>query len=349
MNQVTAKVTASIIGPNTGIAEGEVTACLVGPFVGFHHQALLIAAIWPEGKGNIAYGANVGSNHTSRAPDQEIFCGEGMFFGLGTNIKFPADFTQAPYSIIATGVNTSPQVVEFPFSLIHSPSQHFSDIPPFYNEIIPAWVLSDNIYVIRRNEGKYKKRNKAKRTTFELNVFRPDIIDKMITARDRLANLKNKKVVYSEKDIAGLGKNFMQEKKRQCAIEAYNFYLEYYCLSGLRDWIAQLLKQNKPDKIGSIYNTQSTDALWEHKRGLLIKQDYDKLSVKENLKRLISIFENIAEDTFKAKQKDDIRGIKTIKDYKQTYTQASQDPFILFTRQETQEAIRDINKIISTL
>jgi len=37
-------VTQSIIGPNTGIAEGEVTGSLCGPFVGFHHQALLIAA-----------------------------------------------------------------------------------------------------------------------------------------------------------------------------------------------------------------------------------------------------------------------------------------------------------------
>ena len=49
---------------------------LVGPFVAFHHQALLIAAYWPEGKGNIAYGANVGSNHTGKAPDQEIRPGE---------------------------------------------------------------------------------------------------------------------------------------------------------------------------------------------------------------------------------------------------------------------------------
>ena len=41
------KVTESILGPNSGIAEGECTASLCGPFVGFHHQALLIAAFWP--------------------------------------------------------------------------------------------------------------------------------------------------------------------------------------------------------------------------------------------------------------------------------------------------------------
>jgi hypothetical protein len=80
---------------------------------------MLIAALWPEGKGNIAAGANVGSNHTSRAPDQEFWPGEGLYVGLGVNIKYPADFTQAPYTIIATGVSTLPQKVAFPFSLIN--------------------------------------------------------------------------------------------------------------------------------------------------------------------------------------------------------------------------------------
>jgi hypothetical protein len=128
------KVAMSVIGPNTGIAEGEVTSCLVGPFVGFHHQALLIAAVWPEGKGNIGYGANVGSNHTSKAPDQEIFPGEGVFFGLGCSVKFPADFSDAPYSIIATAVPTLPQRVEFPFSLINKPSAAFPGISSSFGE-----------------------------------------------------------------------------------------------------------------------------------------------------------------------------------------------------------------------
>ena len=180
-------MTDSIVGANTGIAEGEVTACLVGPFVGFHHQALLIAAFWPEGKGNVGYGANVGSNHTSKAPDQELWPGEGTFFGLGVNIKFPSDFTKAPYSIIATAVNALPQKVTLPFSLINSPADRFEGISPAYNEIMPGWVLSDNIFTIRRNEGKYRKRNKAKRAKIEFEVFRPEIVDMMVDADMELA------------------------------------------------------------------------------------------------------------------------------------------------------------------
>ena len=104
--------------PTPGSAEGEVSASVVGPFVGFNHHALLVSACWPEGRGNVGYGANVGSNHTGRAPDQEIHPGEGTFFGLGVNVKMPANFSEAPYTIIATGVDTGPQRLRFPFSLM---------------------------------------------------------------------------------------------------------------------------------------------------------------------------------------------------------------------------------------
>jgi hypothetical protein len=132
----------SYLGPNTKIGEGEVTSSFVGPFVGFHHQSLLIAAFWPEGRGTVGHGANVGSNHTSRTPDQEIWPGEGMFFGLGCNVKFPADFSRSPYTIVATGLTTLPQKLEFPFSLISQPEEIQSGIPPAYNRIIPAWGVS---------------------------------------------------------------------------------------------------------------------------------------------------------------------------------------------------------------
>src|SRR3712207_7220929 len=49
--------------------------------------------------------AKAGSNHTSRAPDQEFRPGEGLFLGLGVNIKFPSDFRGSPYSVIACGVD----------------------------------------------------------------------------------------------------------------------------------------------------------------------------------------------------------------------------------------------------
>ncbi|MCI0703748.1 MAG: DUF4954 family protein, partial [Planctomycetia bacterium] len=112
------KVTESVIGPNSAIGGAEVTASLVGPFVGCHHQGLLIAARWPAGRGNLGYGAGVGCNHTSRAPDQEAILGEGLFIGLGARIQYPADFHRSPYSVIASGANLPPQSLAFPFSLV---------------------------------------------------------------------------------------------------------------------------------------------------------------------------------------------------------------------------------------
>ncbi|MBN2351499.1 MAG: DUF4954 family protein [Spirochaetales bacterium] len=339
------KVTASIIGPNTGIAEGEVTSCLVGPFVGFHHQSLLIAALWPEGKGNVAYGANVGSNHTSRAPDQEIFCGEGVFFGLGTSVKFPSDFSCAPYSIVATGVDTLPQKIEFPFSLIASPARAWPDISPAFNEIFPGWVLSDNIYMVRRNEEKYGKRNKAKRTAFDFTVFRPEIVDLMAAARDRLRGVKETQPVYTGKDLAGLGKNYLTEEGRRAGIAAYEFYIEYYALSGLFDRLSGIGKTGA----ASLYSQKTDDVAWEHRRAFLAREGWNGRSVKENLLRLASVLDKIAEDTFRAKAKDDERGARIVPGYDAAAAKAEADGFIRSTHAQMSEAKRKINMLVADL
>src|SRR5262249_31261788 len=172
-------------------------------FLGSHHAALLLALFGPEGKGNVSYGANAGSNHTSKAPDQEFWPGEGAFLGLGVNIKFPADLSQSPYTIVATGVTTLPQQVRFPFSLINSPSASQPGISPLYTEIFPAWLLTDNLFPIKRNEVKYRARNKARRQQFEFTVFRPEIVDLMRDACRRLAAVRTTKEVYTDIDIDG--------------------------------------------------------------------------------------------------------------------------------------------------
>eukprot|EP00124_Ichthyophonus_hoferi_P004019 Ihof_evm3s397 gene=Ihof_evmTU3s397 len=160
------KVSDSIIGPNSYVSEAECTATLCGPFVTLDHQALLIACLWPEGKGSVSYGANVGSNHTSKAPDQELWSGEGTFYGLGCCIKYPTDFSQAPYSIIGSGVITLPQKMCFPFSLIASPSDNITDLSPAFNELIPAWLLGHSIESLRIKEKRMMSTNKATRQVF---------------------------------------------------------------------------------------------------------------------------------------------------------------------------------------
>jgi hypothetical protein len=342
------KVTQSILGPNTGVAEGEVTAALCGPFVGFHHQSLLIAALWPEGKGNVGYGANVGSNHTSKAPDQEIWPGEGTFFGLGTNIKFPSNFTKAPYSIIATAVNALPQRVEFPFSLINSPADAYEGISPAYNEIMPGWVLSDNIYTVKRNEGKYMKRNKARRSAFVFEVFRPDIVDLMLEGRKRLQNVKETKKVYSDKDVKGLGKNFMLESSRVKAIEAYTFYIQFYGINGLKKKIEKTLAEKSSAAISEILTAKSDDPRWEHERSVLASEFPGK-GVKELLALLVEYQEKVATDVQVSKEKDDHRGSRIIPDYGHAHAPAASDGFVKETWEVTKKLKADVEELVKKL
>ncbi len=342
------KVTDSLLGPNTGVGEGEVTASLCGPFVGFHHQALLIAAFWPEGKGNVGYGANVGSNHTSKAPDQEIWPGEGLFFGLGTNIKFPANFTKAPYTIIASGVATLPQKVTFPFSLINTPASAYPGISPAYNEIMPGWVLSDNIFTIRRNEGKYQARNKARRSTFVFEVLRPDIVDLMLDARARLEAVSQPKELYTDKDIPGLGKNYMLERSRLKAIDTYTFYLRYYALLGLRREVARLVTGKKAPAARRLLTTRTHHTRWEHERHILT-QELPQGDVRANLELLLEYQRKIGTDVQESKRKDDLRGARVIDDYTEAHTLAEDDPFVKQTWAETKALEAEVKKLLSAL
>ncbi len=324
------KVTHSLLGPNTGVAEGEGTSALLGPFVGFHHQSLLIAALWPEGKGNVGYGANVGSNHTAKAPDQEIWPGEGTFFGLGVNIKFPSDLTRSPYTIIASAVNMLPQKVEFPFSLINTPAAVIPGVSPAYNEIMPGWVLSDNIYMVKRNEGKYQKRNKARRSQFNFEVFRPEIVDMMADARRRLSAASGQEI-YTSKDVEGLGKNTLSESSRKKAVDTYTFYIRYYALLGLK---------RELEKPGS------NPSRWTHEQKIL-KAEFPGVDNKELLKGLIQQQEKIAAQVQSSKEKDDLRGAEVIEDYTQAHKPAKEDSFVKETWGLTAKMKEEIQKLLS--
>jgi hypothetical protein len=340
------KVTDSIIGPNTGIGEGEVTASLVGPFVGFHHQALLIAAFWPEGKGNVAYGANVGSNHTGKAPDQEIWCGEGTFFGLGCNVKFPADYSHAPYSIIATGVTTLPQKVEFPFSLINSPAELIPGISPAYNEIRPGWVISENAYAIRRNETKFKKRNKARREEIVFEVLRPEVVDWMMEARRRLLGVEpDTRNVYTEKEISGLGKNFLTEPARKEGIEIYTFNIGLYALRGLFNQVRRLLSEGRSGGAEEVFEQATDDPRWEHERAIL-SDEFEFRDVPELLRELVKREKEVAGLAQISKARDDRRGVKIIEDYAHAHSPASEDPVLKAINAEVGLLEKSIEELI---
>ena len=236
-------VSQSVVGPNTQVHKGEMTACVVGPFVGFHHQSLLISAIWPEGRGNIAYGSNVGSNHTGRKPDQEIRPGEGNFFGLGCSIKFPANYEESPYSIIATGVSALPQRMAFPFSLINQPATSYPELGPALNEIMPGWMWSDNGYSLVRRSYKFETSNRARRHDFSHDpgstwktgffasrIFAASLARMALKAIQSLRAAPTNRPYYLDSEVHGLGKNFLRDTVRDRAIAAYEDYLVFFLM-----------------------------------------------------------------------------------------------------------------------
>lgn len=321
------KLTASVLGPNSGVAEGEATACIIGPFTAFHHQALLIAAYWPAGKGNVGYGANVGSNHTSRLPDQEIWPGEGMFFGLGCNVKFPADFSRSPYSIISTGVTTLPQRLEMPFSVITTPVVD-AQVPPGIMQLIPGWVLRENIYALLRNEAKYRKRNKARNTPIPTAVFREEIIAVICRAREQLASPDEVKDLYLPGEIPGIGKNFVTEADRLAGIEVFDRYIEYSELeAAARPFFAGGGSRGCGPRAGG---SPAGRAEPDHRRQNQIAAEPST----DVLMRYLEHRRRMMADARRSREKDWRRGTACIDDYDRTHPAVDQDELIISLEKE---------------
>lgn len=250
---VHARVCDSILAADASIAGGECHRSLVGPFIGFHHHSLLIATLWPFGRGNLGYGAKVGANHTGRVNDQECWPGEGCFFGLGCSIKFPMNLYNSPYSIVAPDTALSPQCIQFPCSLIcaltpvlaHTARELSGESLPVDACLIkPAWILYANPYMMDRAISKFSSRRKSKYFNTSFPVYRPSIINKMVQARTRILTLlrspdieillKNGddcKVTYvTEKQLQGLGRCIVSLYDLHKALESYTATIRRYAL-----------------------------------------------------------------------------------------------------------------------
>jgi hypothetical protein len=342
------KVADSLLGPNSTVESGEVTASLVGPFVNMHHQALLIATLWPEGKGNVSYGVNAGSNHTSRAPDQEFRPGEGAFLGLGVSVKFPADFTRAPYLVVASATTLLPQKICFPFSLVNAPAVQYPDVSPAYNQIIPAWLLTDNLFALKRNESKFRARNRARRTTFAFEVLRPDTVDLMRDAYRRLAAVRQPKEIYTDRDIEGLGKNFLLEAHRVAAMVAYQYFVRYYGLLALRDEVAGAVNGSADESTAGLLVTPSSKPHWEHARRILC-DDFRLRDVAGALCLLPPMLEEIARGVQQSKAKDDERGARIIDDYLEAHVPAADHPFVRECWADARRLQREVHELLARL
>ncbi len=309
-----AKVSDSVIGPNSGAGGAEITASLVGPFVGCHHQALLIAARWPGGRGNLGYGAAVGCNHTSRAPDQEAVLGEGLFVGLGTKLQYPANFARAPYSVLASGLTLPPQKVAFPFALVRAATEPV----PGAHVLVPAWVLSENLYAVQRSALKFRARDRATRHQLAHEPFRPEV---MALVADALARLERAggRDVYTEAEVPGLGRNVLLERHRVAAVRTYAEHLDRFRL-------LQLLERAE--------------------RGLARPDGHESWHALARLPELLEAFGAAVE---RSKARDEERGPRIVDDYAGAHAPTGSDPVVWQTWDEVRGLQERTERVLAAL
>ena len=192
------------------------------------------------------------------------------------------------------------------------------------------------------------KRNKARRSTFVFEVFRPDIVDLMIEARARLQNVKKQKDIYTSRDVKGLGKNYLLEANRVSGIDAYTFYIKYYALLGVKKQVAQLLSRDDKTGVAQLLSTPSEDARWEHERGIL-QRELPSNDLAANVQLLVTMQEKIAGDVQSSKEKDDTRGTRIIADYAEAHTPASEDSFVKETWKVTEQLKVEVERMLAQL
>ena len=360
-------VADSVLGPDVHVSAGEVHASVLGPNTNAHHQSLLIGVLWPLGRGNVGYGANVGSNHTGRLPDQECLSGEGTFWGLSTVIKFPV--YMGPYALVAAGTTLAPQRMELPFSLLVE------------NDLIPAWLLSHSPYTLARSETKFATRRKALRHDFYTGwkILRPATINSVLSARVALQNPVSQAeddVYKTERAIAGIGNMQVTEKGRRAGIVAYTACLRRYALSGLLEYYQTQGGDLLEHELGSVKRLEVNDFsstttttrrpqwpilpweeedLWIHQKKVLV-QEFPRHAgtpffhwIADLLQELVQLEHDYARRVYSSKHRDDDRGAKTIPAYADSHVDAIDDTVVTEAQARAQEVERAVETVLGNV
>ena len=347
-------VESTVMGPDSQASAGEIHASVIGPSTNAHHQSLLIGILWPLGRGNVAYGANVGSNHTGRLPDQESTIGEGVFWGLSCVIKFPVDLSLAPYSMIAAGTKLSPQRITMPFSLIVESDSN--------TDIVPGWVLQHTPYTLVRNDKKFATRRKAKRHASYTGwkILRPTTIERCRVARKILRDAAGEDL----QNVSGIGNCRLTERARVGGIKAYSNAIQLYALRGLLSWLEDLTNDDITTSletilqeslsaiqgIHSVVDASSTvkwpvvpwkwdnhftrEKEWNYQLALLVEEfPADHYGLEwiriRLLNQLLDLERDLAERIAKCKRRDDRRGADIVPGYSDSHVLADADPVVI--------------------
>jgi NDP-sugar pyrophosphorylase family protein len=259
-----ARLLNSFLGDNATVSCCEILNNLIFPAHEQHHNNSFLIATLVQGQSNVAAGATIGSNHNSRANDNEIQAGRGFWPGLCASVKHSCRF--ASFTLLAKADYPAELDIPLPFSLLNNNTS--SD----QLEVMPAFWWLYNMYALARNTWKFKTRDKRKTKVqnIEFDSLAPDTAEEMIKARRLLevwtgrAYLQNKAETVearSDEELAKIGQELltgpqgraeglevlgenMEKSKRKIVIlksyegyDAYGQMLHCYAVKNLMEYL----------------------------------------------------------------------------------------------------------------
>jgi len=298
-----ARLIHSFLGANSTISCCEVLYSLIFPAHEQHHNNSFLVAAVIMGQSNLAAGATIGSNHNSRANDNEIQAGRGFWPGLCTSIKHSCRF--ASFVLLAKADYPYELDIPLPFSLLNN------NTAKDQLEIMPAFWWLYNMYALARNSWKFHKRDKRKGKfqNIEFDSLAPDTIEEIFDAcklleiwtakaslrskgdpiddktDTELANIGRKLLLGTEEQINGLeilGENMEKSKRKVVILKAYKTYhayrdmLHYYAVKNLLEY----LKTNPESDFSTMCKTLKCkrEKNWVNLGGQFIpEQDVDQI------------------------------------------------------------------------
>jgi hypothetical protein len=171
-----ARLINSFLGDNSTISCCEVLNNLIFPAHEQHHNNSFLIAAVVMGQSNVAAGATIGSNHNSRANDNEIQAGRGFWPGLCSSVKHSCRF--ASFVLLSKADYPAELNIPLPFSLLNNnPARD-------QLEVLPAYWWLYNMYALARNSWKFVNRDerKHKHQKIEFDFLAPDTIEEIMQA-----------------------------------------------------------------------------------------------------------------------------------------------------------------------
>jgi hypothetical protein len=298
-----ARLINSFLGDNSTISCCEVLNNLIFPAHEQHHNNSFLIASVVLGQSNLAAGATIGSNHNSRANDNEIQAGRGFWPGLCSSVKHSCRF--ASFVLLSKGDYPAELDILLPFSLLNN-NESKDQL-----EIMPAYWWLYNMYALARNSWKFKNRDKRKNKiqNIEFDALAPDTIEEIINAR-RLLEIWTAKArliqqgksidTLNETDLIKLGKDLLsnnevvvnkleicgerlEKSKRKVVIikthRAYHAYADMLIYYAVKNLLEYMNSDNKItlDTMGKSLSSERKSN-WTNLGGqLILTEDVDKL------------------------------------------------------------------------